>query len=34
MSYGKQGPVRSRFAEEKAGELEELAAQLERITCS
>ena len=30
----KQGPVRKRFADEKGEELEELLAELERVTCS
>merc|ERR1711924_125489 len=34
MSKGKQDPVRNRFAEEKAEDLEELLSELERATCS
>ena len=34
MSNRKQGPVRNRFAEEKAEDLEELLSELEIVTCS
>ena len=34
MSYGKQSLVRKRFTEAKTEDLEELLAEMEKVTCS